>query len=572
MRRQMKIGGRVNLLIAVPLLALVACSALGYVALQRASVRGEQYRALKVAQDLRADTLPAPASVLSAWAEVNAMAVAASSPDGFNAANRAALDGHLRAITSAEQDFADAMDRWAARSLSNPDAAALTSSGRAAGEAFFAAVRRSVLPAVQRGDAEGVAAAVRALEPSYTRQQQAVQGALNWAEAEVVAREAETDDFIAKVSLFGGAGAALVALTTLLMSVRVRRSIVGPVRALAAQATAVAQRDLPAAVNAMTAMPADGEVQFLHPFEVASTDELAELASSFNSMQRAAIELAAEQARTRRIVSDNLGHVARRNQELLSRALGHVMALERTERDPQTLDELFRIDHLATRMRRNAQSLLVLVDAEPDTQRGAAMQLDDVVRFALSGVENYGQVEVGELGSVAIGGHAALDVAHLLAELLENATSFSTASEPVAVVGRPARDGYHLAVVDHGSGLSADDLTVANAQLDEVAALHRDSGRMLGFQVVARLARRHGIKVVLTTTPGGSGVTAVVRLPAGLVQQVGEELPVVLALGDLPEASARLTMPLPVVPMLVEPVSLASFESSVSTGEVDAVG
>ncbi len=572
MRRKLKIGGRVNLLIAVPLLALVACGGLGFLALQRASVRGEQYQALKVAQDLRADTLPPPASLLGAWAEVNAVAVLASSPDVSSPAGQSAMAAHLRNLARAEQEFGTAMDRWSKVALDPEAAVAFDIAGRAAGEQFFALVRRAVVPAVQRGDGAAVMAAVRSLEPQYHLQQFGAQQALDWAQTEVLAREAQTDDFIATVSLFGGAGAALLVLSTLLMSVRLRRSIIRPIRSLAAQASSVANIELPRAVEAMADLPAEGDVSYLRPFEVDSDDELADLAAGFNSVQNAAVGLAAEQARSRRIVSENLVNIATRNDDLLGRTLGLVTALELNESDPKMLDHLFRIDHLTTRMRRNAQSLVVLAGVEPTRVPAPAVPLEDVVRSALSGVENYGQVEIGDVGDVAVSGAVAAEISHLLAELLENATSFSPASTDVTVVGRAVRDGHHLAIYDHGPGMSEDDMAAANERLTEVPSIHRDSTRMLGFQVVARLAARHGVHVMLTTTPGGSGVTAVVRLPNAIVEATPEELPAAMALVDLPEASARLTMPLPIIPMMVASVSLASFESAVSTGEVDAVG
>jgi hypothetical protein len=572
MRRKLKIGGRVNLLIAVPLLALVACGGLGFLALQRASVRGEQYQALKVAQDLRADTLPPPASLLGAWAEVNAVAVLASSPDVSSPAGQSAMAAHLRHLARAEQEFGTAMDRWSKVALDPEAAVAFDIAGRAAGEQFFASVRRAVVPAVERGDGAAVMAAVRSLEPQYHLQQVGAQQALDWAQTEVLAREAQTGDFIATVSLFGGAGAALLVSFTLLMSVRLRRSIIRPIRSLAAQASAVANIELPRAVEAMADLPAEGDVSYLRPFEVDSDDELADLAAGFNSVQNAAVDLAAEQERSRRIVSENLVNIATRNDDLLGRTLSLVTALELNEGDPKMLDHLFRIDHLTTRMRRNAQSLVVLAGVEPTREPAPAVPLEDVVRSALSGVENYGQVEIGDVGDVAVSGAAAPEISHLLAELLENATSFSPASTDVTVVGRAVRDGHHLAIYDHGPGMSEDDMAAANERLTEVPSIHRDSTRMLGFQVVARLAARHGVHVTLTTTPGGSGVTAVVRLPKAIVEVTPEELPAAMALVDLPEASARLTMPLPIIPMMVESVSLASFESAVSTGEVDSVG
>ena len=560
MLRRMKIGGRVNLLIAVPLLALVAFAAIGYVALQNASVRGDEYQALKQAQDLRADTLPPPASLLGAWAEVNVVGVLAASPDGFTPGVQSDIAGHLRAIDQARVDFQESMAFWAEQNLDRRVQIRFVEMGTAAGNKFFDAVDAELRPAIASGDPQQVLSVVRSLEWRYDLQQTGVQRALDYAEREVLAREASTEDYVSKVILFAGAGAALLALATLLLSVRVRRLIVRPIRALAAQAKMVASHDLPAAVDAVHDLPADAVVPHLPPFEVETNDELAELAMSFNSVQDAAVDLAAEQARARRVVSENLVNIARRNQNLLGRTLGFISNLEQSERDPEVLDNLFRIDHLTTRMRRNAQSLLVLAGAEPTRLWAPPVPIGDVVRAALSEVENYGQVELADVGDVVVLGAIAGEVSHLLAELLENSTSFSPPNTSVTVVGRSVPDGHQLAIFDYGLGMSADDLADANRRLNEVGSFDRETNKMLGFQVVARLAARHDIKVMLTTTPGGTGVTAIIRLPKSVLDAPATAAPEA-PVADLPTASALLTQPLPIVaPMAVEPVTLESFE------------
>jgi hypothetical protein len=174
-----------------------------------------------------------------------------------------------------------------------------------------------------------------------------------------------------------------------------------------------------------------------------------------------------------------------------------------------------------------------------------AVSLGDVVRAALSEVENYGQVELAVLGDVGVQGAVASEIAHLLAELLENATSFSPPNTAVTVVGRAVPDGHQLAIFDYGLGMSPEDLAEANRRLNQVAAFDRESNKMLGFQVVARLAARHQVKVMLTTTPGGTGVTAIVRLPKSILEAVGApgaQTPPV----EVPAMAQRLTEPLTV--------------------------
>jgi hypothetical protein len=208
-------------------------------------------------------------------------------------------------------------------------------------------------------------------------------------------------------------------------------------------------------------------------------------------------------------------------------------------------------------MRRNAQSLLVLAGAEPTRLWSPPVAMGDVVRAALSEVENYGQVELADLGDVYLQGAVATEVAHLLAELLENATSFSPPSSPVTVVGRSVPDGHQLAIFDYGIGMTHEELAEANHRLNQVSSFDRDNNKMLGFQVVSRLAARHGVSVMLTTTPGGTGVTAIVRLPRALMEARSAR-PDESRIADLPAAGEQLTAPLPVPEMAL--VTAATFE------------
>ncbi|MDO8363597.1 MAG: HAMP domain-containing protein [Actinomycetota bacterium] len=545
MLRRLKIGGRVNMLIAVPLLALIAFAALSYVALQRASVRGDEYKALKKAQDLRADTIPPPASLLEAWANVNHIGVLAAAPDGFTEDGLAEIKTHFAIIDSAQAKFEQSMQFWGSQGLDQRVDLRFIDIGGEVGTKFFQQVNDELKPAIDSGDAQQVIAVIRSMEWRYDLQQTGVDRALNWAEPEVVAREASTDDYVGKVILIAAAATLVLLVGTLVLSVLVRRSIVRPIRRLAAQAKSVATKDLPEAVQAVQDLSGDAETPHLATFDVGTRDELADLGASFNSVQDAAVDLAAEQAMARRIVSENLVNIARRNQNLLGRTLGFISTLEQSERDPEALDNLFRLDHLTTRMRRNAQSLLVLAGAESTRLWAPAVAIGDVVRAALSEVENYGQVELADIGDIGVQGAVASEVAHLLAELLENATSFSPPNSPVTVVGRAVPDGHQLAIFDYGLGMTAEELTDANRRLNQVSSFDRESNKMLGFQVVARLAARHNIKVMLTTTPGGSGVTAIVRLPKAMLEVVaapGNSTPVV----DVPALSERLSEPLPV--------------------------
>jgi PAS domain S-box-containing protein len=228
-----------------------------------------------------------------------------------------------------------------------------------------------------------------------------------------------------------------------------------------------------------------------------------------------------EQAALRKSIGDLLHNLARRSQGLVDRQLELIDELERKEADPDRLDELFRMDHLATRMRRNVENLIVLSGVDQRRRWTASVPLRDVVEAAVAEVEDYSRVQVAGIHDLALAGQAASDVAHLLAELVENATSFSSPTTKVEVSGGPAGNGYVLEIEDHGIGMSDDELAEANRRLAEPLAADVAVSRMMGFHVVGRLAARHGIRVQLRQRWFG-GVTALVLLPAALLGSAGE--------------------------------------------------
>jgi PAS domain S-box-containing protein len=228
-----------------------------------------------------------------------------------------------------------------------------------------------------------------------------------------------------------------------------------------------------------------------------------------------------EQAALRKSIGDLLHNLARRSQGLVDRQLELIDELERNEVDPDRLDELFRMDHLATRMRRNVENLIVLSGVDQRRRWSESVPLRDVVEAAVGEVEDYSRVQVAGIHDLTLAGQAASDVAHLLAELVENATSFSSPTTRVEVSGGPAGNGYVLEIEDHGIGMSDDELAEANRRLDEPLAADVAMSRMMGFHVVGRLAARHGIRVQLRHCWFG-GITALVLLPAALLGSTGE--------------------------------------------------
>jgi PAS domain S-box-containing protein len=228
-----------------------------------------------------------------------------------------------------------------------------------------------------------------------------------------------------------------------------------------------------------------------------------------------------EQAALRKSIGDLLHNLARRSQGLVDRQLELIDELERNEADPDRLEELFRMDHLATRMRRNVENLIVLSGVEQRRRWSESVPLRDVVEAAVAEVEEYSRVQVAGIHDLTLSGQAASDVAHLLAELVENATSFSSPSTMVEVSGGPAGNGYVLEIKDHGIGMSDAELVEANRRLAAPLAADVAASRMMGFHVVGRLAARHGIRVQLRQSWFG-GVAALVLLPAVLLGSAGE--------------------------------------------------
>jgi hypothetical protein len=244
--------------------------------------------------------------------------------------------------------------------------------------------------------------------------------------------------------------------------------------------------------------------------------------------------VAVEQAALRRSIGDMILNLARRSQSLIDRQLELIDELERDAED-EALEQLFRLDHLATRMRRNAENLIVLSGGADAARRlTQPVPLVDVVRAAMSEVEDYQRVELLPIDEVSLTGRAVADVVHLLAELIENATSFSPPGTKVQIATQQAANGYVLEIEDRGLGMSDEELIDANQRLANPPAIDFAVSRVLGLYVVGRLARRHAISVQLRHSWYG-GVTALAMLPAALTTGPGLPVP---STGELPELVA----------------------------------
>src|ERR671914_2357987 len=309
---------------------------------------------------------------------------------------------------------------------------------------------------------------------------------------------------------------ALILGVALLALLLVARSMARPLQQLRAGAIEIAQRRLPDAVQRLrTTERGDLDVR-VEPIGIRSKDEIGQVAQAVDDIQQVAVRLATEQAGLRRSIGDMFTNLARRSQTLIDRQLELIDDLERNETDPETLEHLFRLDHLATRMRRNAEDLIVLSGADPGRHWVQPMTLVDVARAAAAEVEEYQRVELLPLADLEVAGHAAVDVIHLLAELIENATAFSPPNTKVQIAGQAVPHGYVIEIEDRGLGMSDEELIQANERLANPPEIDFALSRVLGLYVVGRLGQRHGIKVQLRHSWYG-GVTALALLPNALL-------------------------------------------------------
>jgi signal transduction histidine kinase len=314
---------------------------------------------------------------------------------------------------------------------------------------------------------------------------------------------------------------ALVLGLSLGVSLLIASPMIGQLRRLRGAALDVANSSLPAVVDRLhRGESVDVEAETF-PVTSRDKDEIGQLSAAFGTVHKVAVSTAVEQAAMRKSIGDTFLNLARRSQALIHRQLKIIDALERKETDPDELEELFRLDHLATRMRRHAEDLIVLSGSKPARGWRRPVPVKDVIRGAVAEVEDYTRVKVLPVGGGAISGHAVGDVIHMLAELIENATSFSPPHTPVHVSGHEVSNGCAIEVEDRGLGMSEEEFTAINARLANPPPFDLSTSERLGLFVVGRLAERHGIQVRLRSSPYG-GTMAIVLVPTSLMRPVDD--------------------------------------------------
>jgi signal transduction histidine kinase len=319
-------------------------------------------------------------------------------------------------------------------------------------------------------------------------------------------------------ALLNGGLLLIVLLLVLAVTIIVARSLVGPLRRLRIGALDVAGNRLPDAVRRLREVDGNESLS-VEPIDVDTTDEIGEVARAFDEVHREAVRLASNEALLRGNFNAMFVNLSRRSQSLIERQLRLIEDLEQSEQDSGRLDSLFKLDHLATRMRRNCENLLVLGGQDQARRWNKPVPLVDIVRASLSEVEQYNRITLRIQDDVSVEGRSVNDLVHLVAELVENSTSFSPEHTKVAVSGHLlSGGGAMLQISDSGVGMTPEQLEEANWRLANPPAIDVSVSRRMGLFVVGRLAQRHGIRVELRAALSG-GLTAFVILPARAIMQ-----------------------------------------------------
>jgi signal transduction histidine kinase len=333
------------------------------------------------------------------------------------------------------------------------------------------------------------------------------------ARSQVLQRGAE------ETALFIAIITAAVLLLVLVATFVVARSLVLPLRRLRAGALDIATVQLPDRVRLLSEAKDPSMSLEVAPIDVLSQDEIGQVARAFDQVHSEAVRLAGNEAQLRKSFNAMFVSLSRRSQSLIERLARMIDSLEQTEEDPDRLANLFAMDHLVTRMRRNSENLLLLAGHEGARKWSEPVPLTDVARAATSEIEQYSRVTMKIQPGVVVSGQAVSDLAHLLAEIIENATVFSSKDTQVHVSARElASGGVLIEVSDSGVGVSEVRLAEINWRLDSTPVIDESVSRHMGLFAVARLAERHGVRVRLRAgTP--RGLTALVWLPDSLAER-----------------------------------------------------
>ncbi|MFD9870774.1 nitrate- and nitrite sensing domain-containing protein [Streptomyces niveus] len=338
---------------------------------------------------------------------------------------------------------------------------------------------------------------------------------------------AQISDDARNDAIINGAIVLIALLAAFVLAGMMARQMSRSMRRLRTAAFGIAEQRLPMLVDQLSRTEPGRVDTRVQPIPIDSRDEIGEVARAFDQVHREAVRLAAEQAMLRGNVNAIFTNLSRRNQSLIEGQLTLITELENNEAEPEQLENLFKLDHLATRMRRNGENLLVLAGEEPGRRWNQPVPLVDVLRAASSEVESYERIELTGVPETEIHGQAVTDLVHLLAELLENATTFSSPQTKVRVTATRLPDGrVMIEIHDKGIGLTAEDFADINHKLANPPTVDAAVSQRMGLFVVGRLADRHGVRVQLRPSGEQAGTTSLVMLPDAITHGGGgEQLP-----------------------------------------------
>ncbi|MFJ9825446.1 nitrate- and nitrite sensing domain-containing protein [Streptomyces sp. NPDC101160] len=339
-------------------------------------------------------------------------------------------------------------------------------------------------------------------------------------EAADISDSAQTDAWV------NGGVVVVALLAAFVIAGLMARQMGRSMRELRSAAFGIAEQRLPMLVDQLSRTEPGRVDTRVQPIPIDTTDEIGEVARAFDQVHREAVRLAAEQALLRGNINAIFTNLSQRNQSLIEGQLTLITDLENNEADPDQLENLFRLDHLATRMRRNGENLLVLAGQEPGRRWDQPVPLVDVMRAAASEVEQYERIDIEGVPEADIHGQAVTDLVHLLAELLENATTFSSPQTKVRVTATRLPDGRVMVEIhDKGIGLTAEDFADINHKLANPPTVDAAISQRMGLFVVGRLADRHGVRVQLRPSGEQAGTTSLVMLPDAITHGGGGEQP-----------------------------------------------
>ncbi|MEN3612775.1 nitrate- and nitrite sensing domain-containing protein [Plantactinospora sp. ZYX-F-223] len=403
---------------------------------------------------------------------------------------------------------------YSAAAAELPDADRVAYQQLTEGDAY-ARLRRLEDDLIVRGGGSTLPVDARAWQSSYDSVQRQLRDfELSGAEALTERSRPVAAGILLRLGLAGLLGFVAVLLSAII-ALRIGRSLVRRLTSLRAAALSMADERLPDVVGRLR-KGEEVDVETEAPPLDYGQDEIGQLGQAFSEVQRTAIASAIDEAALRSGLRDVFLNIARRSQTLLHRQLALLDRMERRAAQPDELEDLFRLDHMATRMRRHAEDLVVLAGAAPGRGWRNPVSMVDVIRGAISEVEDYARVDLVNVAPAATAGRAVGDVIHLLAELIENATSFSPPHTRVQVTGQVVSNGYAIEIEDRGLGMATEAIEQANRRLADPPDFDPANSARLGLFVVALLGARHGVQVQLRSSPFG-GVTAVALIPGDLV-------------------------------------------------------